>query len=386
MILPMNLMPRPLLFLLASTAFAADPQALARIQPRLQSHVDRGAISGTVTLLLERGQRVHFETTGWADIDAKKPMRKDSIFQIMSMTKPFTGTAILMLAEEGKLNINSPVGQYLPEFKLHRSMTVRHLMTHTSGMSENPPGDNIEWYRSMKITLADAVKYYATTPLLQEPGTKWVYSNMGLATLGRIVEAVSGKSYEDFIAERILAPLAMNDTFFFPDRQPAERKARIVVNYCTVKEKLAPCGHETLGGDSRRLRAGAMYSAPEFGLYSTAEDLSRFYQTMLNGGAFNGKRLLSRASVQAMSMNQTGDLQTGHNAGATFGLTWEVIAKPPGTAGLWSLGTFGHGGAFGTHGWIDPAKQLVGVFLVQGGYGAAEAKANFIAMASSSVD
>jgi CubicO group peptidase (beta-lactamase class C family) len=206
---------------------------------------------------------------------------------------------------------------------------------------------------------------------------------MGIGTLGRIVENVSGVKFEDFVAHRILEPLNMKDTFFFPDAQSAERKSRIVVNYCTVQAKLTPCGHTTLGGDSRKLRAGATYSAPEFGLYSTAEDLSRFYQTMLNGGTYNGKRLLSRASVEAMSMTQTGDLQTGHNAGATFGLTWEVISKPAGAAQLWSLGAFGHGGAFGTHGWVDPKKQIVGVFMVQGGSGNAETKANFIALASS---
>ncbi len=375
-----------LLALAASLCFAADPEVLARIKPRMQAHIDKGHINGTVTLILEKGQLVHHEVTGFADRENNKPMRKDSIFQIMSMTKPFTGVALLMLVEEGKLNLNDPVGKYVPEFKHHTGMTVRHLMTHTSGLGANPPGENMEWYYSMKIPLGEAIKYYATTPLLFEPGTKWSYSNMGIATLGRIVENISGLKFEDFIQQRILSPLAMKDTFFFPDQQPAERRDRIVVNYCTAQGKLSPCGHTTLGGDSRKLRAGALYSAPEFGLYSSAEDLSKFYQSMLNGGTYNGKRLLSRASVEAMSMTQTGDLPTGHNPGATFGLTWEVIAKPAGAAMLWSLGTYGHGGAFGTHGWVDPKKQLVGVFLVQGGAGNAEAKANFIALASASAN
>lgn len=377
---------RTLLALLPLALYAADPATLARIKPRMQSQVDRGVISGTVTLVLEKGQLVHHEVVGMADRENNKPMRKDSIFQIMSMTKPFTGVAIMMLVEEGKLNLHEPVGKYVPEFKHHQGMLVRHLMTHTSGLGGSPPGENMEWYYSMKTTLGEAIKYYATTPLLFEPGTKWSYSNMGIATLGRIVENLSGLKFEDFVAQRILTPLKMNDTFFFPDAQPAERKARIVVNYCNVNNALAPCGHTTLGGDSRKLRAGATYSAPEFGLFSTAEDLSRFYQTMLNGGTYEGKRLLSRASVEAMSMTQTGELLTGHNTGATFGLTWEVIAKNPGAAQLWSLGSFGHGGAFGTHGWIDPKKQIVGVFLVQGGPGAAETKANFIAMASAAAN
>jgi CubicO group peptidase (beta-lactamase class C family) len=368
---------------LMAASHAADPAALARIQPRMQAHVDQGHINGTVTLLIEKGQRVHFESTGWADKENSKPMRKDSIFQIMSMTKPFTGVGIMMLVEEGKLNLHDPVAKYLPEFKDKPTMLVRHLMSHTSGMAPNPIGDNMEWYYSMKVSLADAVKFYATVPLIYEPGTKWVYSNPGIATLGRLIEVRSGMKYEEFVAQRILRPLGMKDTFFFA---PDDKKARVVVNYCTQEGKLNPCGHRTLGGDSRNLRAGAVYPAPEFGLYSTAEDLSRFYQMMLGNGLFEGKRYLSRASVDAMTMVQTGDLKAGHNAGTAFGLTWEVAKEPAAAGMLWSIGTFGHGGAFGTHGWIDRQKGLVGVFLVQGGSGNAEAKANYIAMASASVD
>jgi CubicO group peptidase (beta-lactamase class C family) len=369
--------------LLLATLQAADPEALARIQPRLQAHVDKGGISGTVSLLIEKGQKVHFATTGWADIENKKPMRSDSIFQIMSMTKPFTGVGIMMMVEEGKLNLHDPVSKYLPEFKDKPNVLVRQLMSHTSGMAANPPGDKMEWYYSMKVSLQEAVQHYATVPLLQEPGTKWVYSNMGIATLGRLIEVTSGLKYEDFIASRILSPLGMSDTFFFP---PENKRSRIVVNYCSKEGKISPCPHNTLGGDSRDLRVGAIYPAPEFGLYSTAEDLARFYQMMLQNGTFAGKRYLSKASVDAMTMVQTGDLKAGHNAGTGFGLTWEVAKDPAAAAMLWSIGTFGHGGAFGTHGWIDRAKNLVGVFMVQGGFGNAEAKANFIAMASAAAN
>lgn len=362
---------------------AADPDVLARIQPRMQAHVDRGAISGTVTMLIEKGQTVHVATTGWADIENKKPMRKDSIFQIMSMTKPFTGVGIMMMVEDGKLNLHDPVAKYLPEFKDKPNVLIRQVMSHTSGMASNPPGENIEWYYSMKVSLEDAVKLYATVPLLQDPGTKWVYSNLGIATLGRLIEVTSGMKYEDFIAKRILQPLGMKDTFYFV---PADKKDRIVVNYCSKEGKLLPCPHTTLGGDSRDLRAGSIYPAPEFGLYSTAEDLSKFYQMMLAGGSWNGKRYLSKPSVEAMTMVQTGDLKAGHNAGTAFGLTWEVAKDPAAAAMLWSIGTFGHGGAFGTHGWIDPAKKIVGVFMVQGGSGNNEAKANFIAMASAAAN
>ena len=369
--------------LLLATLTAADPETLTRIKPRMQAHVDRGGINGTVTLILEKGQPVHFETTGWADRENNKPMRKDSIFQIMSMTKPITGTGIMMMVEEGKLNVNDPVAKYLPEFKDKPTVLIRQLMTHSSGMATNPPGDKMEWYYSLKVSLEEAVKFYSTVPLLQEPGTKWVYSNMGLATLGRLIEVTSGMKYEDFISKRLLQPLGMKDSFYFV---PVDKQSRIVVNYCSKEGKLSPCPHATLGGDSRDLRAGATYSAPEFGLYSTAEDLSRFYQMIANGGSSNGKRYLSKSSVDAMTMVQTGDLKAGHNPGTAFGLTWEVARDASSAAMLWSIGSFGHGGAFGTHGWIDPTKKIVGVFMVQGGQGAAEAKANFIAMASASAN
>lgn len=369
--------------LLLATLNAADPAVLSRIQPRMQSHADRGVLSGTVTLVIEKGQTVHFATSGYADVEAKKPMRKDSIFQIMSMTKPFTGVGIMMLVEEGKLNLHDPVAKYLPEFKDKPNVLVRQLMSHTSGMAPNPPGDRMEWYYSMKVSLEEAVRFYATVPLQQEPGTKWVYSNMGIATLGRLIEVLSGAKYEDFIAQRILNPLGMKDTFFFV---PADKRDRVVVNYCSKEGKLLPCPHTTLGGESKNLRAGATYPAPEFGLYSTAEDLSRFYQMMLNHGVAAGQRFLSKASIAAMTMPQTGDLKAGHNAGTAFGLTWEVARDAAAANMLWSIGTFGHGGAFGTHGWIDPAKQIVGVFMVQGGAGASEAKANFIAMASAAAN
>ena len=260
------------LFLIAALT-AADVETLSRIKPRMQAHVDHGVINGTVTMLVEKGQTVHIEATGWADKENKKPMRKDSIFQIMSMTKPITGTAIMMMVEAGKLNLNDPVAKYLPEFKDKPNVLVRQLMTHTSGMATNPPGTNMEWLYSMKVSLEDAVKFYATVPLLQDPGTKWVYSNMGLATLGRLIEVTSGMKYDEFIAKRLLQPLGMKDSFYFP---PADKKDRIVVNYCSKDATLAPCPHTTLGGDSRDLRAGATYPAPEFGLYSTAEDLSHF--------------------------------------------------------------------------------------------------------------
>jgi CubicO group peptidase (beta-lactamase class C family) len=219
-----------------------------------------------------------------------------------------------------------------------------------------------ELYQKMDRTLAEAVPLFAKAPLEFEPGTRWLYSNTGIATLGRIVEILSDRPFEQFITERIFVPLGMKDSFIFP---PEDKTARIAVVYNSNSGKLERAGPSALGGDSTLFRKGAKYSAPEFGMYSTASDLFAFYQMMLNTGTYNGKRLLSKAAVDAMTTNHTGDIKAGHMPGTSFGLTWEVVKDPVGSVTLLSKGTFGHGGAFGTHGWIDRDKDLVGVFLVQ---------------------
>jgi CubicO group peptidase (beta-lactamase class C family) len=368
--------------LLALTAFAAtngfDAERLARIPVRMKALVDKGDIPGTVTLLARHGRITQLEATGWQDLENRKPMQTDSIFQIMSMTKPFTGVGIMMLMEEGKLAINDPVEKFLPVFhgqqiadktpgagrrlrKPLRPITIRDLMTHTSGMS-GPHGAMSDLYQKMDHSLAEAVDAFAREPLEFEPGTRWMYSNTGIATLGRIIEVLSDQPYETYIAERLLRPLGMKDSFYFP---PADRTSRIAVVYDEDHGKLVRAGAKALGGDSTKFRPGARYPAPEFGLYSTASDLFAFYQMMLNNGVYNGRRYLSKASVDVMTQSHTGDLKAGHMPGTAFGLTWEVVKDPIGLTTLLSPGTFGHGGAFGTHGWIDREKDLVGVFMVQ---------------------
>jgi CubicO group peptidase (beta-lactamase class C family) len=375
-----------------------DAERLARIPVRLKTLVDRGEMAGSVNLIMRRGTIVYHEAVGYQDLESKKPMRKDSIFQIMSMTKPFTGVGIMMLAEEGRLSINDPVEKYLPEFKdqqvgeknaqgqvealrkVARPITIRDLMSHTSGMS-GPHGELKDLYSRMDVPLGEAVKQYAKQPLEFDPGTKWFYSNPGIATLGRIIEVVSDQKFENFIADRLLKPLGMKDSFFFP---PADKTDRIVQNYVRKEGKLVPAGKNYYGGEAMNYRKGAVYSAPEYGMYSTAADLAQFYQMMLNGGALNGRRYLSPYSVEVMTMPHTGDLKAGHLPGTAFGLTWEVMRDPIGTVLLLSPGTFGHGGAFGTHGWIDRKKELVGVHMIQGG-NTSDIKNVFFQMANSAV-
>ena len=357
-----------------------DPARLAQIAPRLQEFIDRGQLAGAVTLLQRHGALAHFEATGWADVEAKKPMQRDTIFQIMSMTKPFTGVGIMMLVDEGKVRINDPVERYLPEFrgqmaaepqadgkpilkKPAHPITVRELMTHTSGMVGEPPASTGPLMVKLDLmTLGRAVPLYAREPLQFQPGTRWMYSTVGIDVLGRIIEVVSGMKYEEFLAKRIYEPLGMVDSYIF---LPASKRARLAAVYTIVNGRMVKAGADILGGDALEYRQGAVYSGPGFAMYSTAGDLVKFYQMMLNKGVYHGKRLLSATAVETMSMVQTGDIKAGWDVGTGFGLTWEVTKDPAGTVSGLSLGAFHHGGAFSTFGYIDPKKDLVGVYLIQ---------------------
>ncbi|MDX1981047.1 MAG: serine hydrolase domain-containing protein [Bryobacteraceae bacterium] len=373
---------------------AMDGTRLARIPERMKSYTDRGEVAGVVTLVARRGVVAALDAVGWADVENRKPMRTDSIFQIMSMTKPFTGTAVMMMVEEGKLALTDAVEKHLPEFrgqmmissraegrltlrKPARPITIRDLMTHTSGMGNMPPPGIGELLQTMDRPLEEAVALYAQQPLEFEPGSEWKYSNPGLATLGRLVEVASGMPFEKFLEARIFRPLGMKDSFIFP---PADKIDRIAIVHQARNGKLETAPATILAGDPRRYRKGAVYSGPEYGMYSTASDLFAFYECLRTGG----KPLLSKAAVEVMTSLHTGNIRAGHLPGTGFGLTWEVTKEAMGTLGLMSIGSFGHGGAFGTHGWVDPKKEMVGVFLVQH-VGATNAKAVFMGMAGAAV-
>ena len=251
-----------------------DPDQLKLIHPRLQELVDKEIIPGAVALVARHGEVAYLDAVGYQNWEKKTPMRTDSIFQIMSMTKPFTGVAIMMLVEEGKLELRRPVSDYLPEFKdqeveevsfnnqmtLHKPAnppTVWQLMCHTSGLNGDPEGELSDNPRTMRATLAEAVNYYGHQHLKFEPGTHWRYSNMGIATLGRLIEVVSGEEYVHFIQTRLLTPLGMNDTFFFA---PNDKKDRIAMVYKHQGGKLVISGSEILAGDPTKYREGAKIS------------------------------------------------------------------------------------------------------------------------------
>jgi CubicO group peptidase (beta-lactamase class C family) len=366
----------------ASWSLAADLSAerLKNIPARFKEMVDSQAIPGAVALVARHGHVGLLEAAGWRDVEGRKPMTTDSIFQIMSMTKNFTGVGIMMLVEEGKIELRRPVQDYLPEFKgqmVEETLpngnkathppahppTVWQLMSHTSGLPGDPDGALKDNPRNMKTPLDEAVRFYGHNPLQFEPGTHWRYSNEGIAALGRIIEVVSGDDYVKFIKTRILDPLGMKSTFFFP---PDNMKDRIALVYRHRDGKLVRSGAEILAGDPTLYRAGAKYPAPEFGLYSTAPDLFRFYQMLLNGGIFEGRDYLTRQTIETMRQVFTPEVNpSGWLGGTGYGLTFEVVNKPEGTLLLHSMGTFGHGGAFGTEGWMDPKNDLIRILMVQ---------------------
>ena len=357
----------------AARAGSIDAERLKLIPARMKAFVDDGSISGAVSLVAYRGKVVALDAVGSSDIENRKPMQADTMVQIMSQTKSFTGVAAMMLVEDGKLDLTRPVEDYLPEFKgqvieekrpdgspfthpPEHAMTVWQLMCHTSGFAFLPSGGPLRRLNfTLDATLEEAVRGFAREHLVSEPGKKYLYSNMGIATLGHIVEVVSGQEYSRFVESRILEPLGMQDSFFYP---PESKKARIAMIYQHEDGKLVLSKDRAQAGDPARYRAGARYPGPELGLYSTASDLFRFYQMLANGGTLDGRRYLSAQAVEAMKQDRTPD----HSG---YGLTLSVMNDPARLFDLFSPGTFGHGGAFGTGGWVDPRNELVIVFLPQ---------------------
>jgi CubicO group peptidase (beta-lactamase class C family) len=385
-----------------SKAAGVDQDVLSNIPQRMKSFVDRKTVAGAVTLVAHGSDIVEFDATGMADVEAGHAMQKDTIFQIMSMTKPVTAIGIMMLAEEGKLALRDPVELYLPEFKDLRvrttqnpdaeragvpnhAITIRDLLTHTAGIQDYPGPPTIPNYaQTMSVPLDEVVRQLAKQPLLFQPGTQWSYSSPGIEILGRIIEVCSGEKYVDFITEHILQPLGMKDSFFFP---PADKISRIAMVYEQQDGKLVRSPASILGGDPAKHRQGAVFPAPGWGLYSTAEDLLHLYRMMLNDGVYQGHRYLSPFSVHLMSEPQTTGIQpVGWMRGSDYGLAWEIVTDPLGELAGHTIGTYGHGGAFGTQGWIDPNNDLISILLIQRSNEGAGSMTNvFLNMAESSV-
>lgn len=336
---------------------------LPNVSAKVQAQVDAKEVAGAVAYVANTARVLHLQAVGQADREAGKPLKADSIFWIASMTKPITGTAVLMLQDEGKLSVEDPVGKYLPELAHMKTadgkeypLTIRQLLTHTSGMSEI----NGEEARACR-TLADVIPRYAAKPLQFVPGSRWAYCQSSINTAARIVEVVSGQSFPEFLEKRLFKPLGMKDTTFYLTPEQHQRLAKSYQR--TPEGELQEAANVILMGKSPTDRD--RFPAANGGLFSTASDYGLFARMILNQGTYFGKQYLKPESVKLMTSVQTGELQTGFTPGNGWGLGWCVVRKPQGVTEMLSPGTFGHGGAYGTQAWIDPGKRLVYILMVQ---------------------
>jgi CubicO group peptidase (beta-lactamase class C family) len=374
----------------ASAGMSAE--RLARIDDLVKEYVDKKWIAGATVLVARNGKIVYYKGLGYDDVDKKTLMKKDAICRIASQTKAITSVAVMMLYEEGKILLNEPLSKYIPEFKnpkvldkfnasdttyttvpAKREITIRDLLTHTSGIAYAQIGtkeSNAIYYKAGvvggigvdKILLADKMKILGGLPLMHQPGEKWTY---GLNTdlLGYLVEVVSGMSLDEFFRKKIFEPLGMKDTYFYLQK---EKRNRLATLYSEDSTK-----HIQKDGETYQLNgimyvnypnmAGTYYSGGG-GLSSTAYDYSIFMQMLLNGGEYNGKRILSRATIRMMTANQIGDLDFGDDK---FGLGFGIYTDKSAAKNPASSGTFYWGGMFSSSYWIDPKEKIIAQFFLQ---------------------
>lgn len=361
-------------------------ERLDRLLPTLRTYVDSGRLAGGVVLVARRGQVVVHEAFGMRDIEAGAAMPTDALFRIASQSKALVSVAILMLQEEGRLNIANPLSAYLPEFAgtqvavprdgggydvvdARRRITLRDLLTHTAGIGygSGPARDRWAeaeiqgWYFAHRDEpIRETVRRMAGLPMDAQPGERWVY---GYATdiLGAVVEVVAGMPLDAFLRTRITEPLGMRDTRFYVD--PALRD-RLATVYSLTEASLsrAPDASAMVGqgayvdGPRRSFSGGA-------GLTSTAADYARFLQMLLNGGVLDGVRILSPSTVQLMTTDHVGDLYP--QPGVGFGLGFSVVKDVGRRGEAGSVGEFGWGGAYHSTYWVDPVQHLVVVYLTQ---------------------
>jgi CubicO group peptidase (beta-lactamase class C family) len=340
----------------------------------LQAFVDNHTISGTVVLVASKERVLDLEAVGFSDLAAKAPMRTDALFWVASMSKPMTATAVMMLVDERKADLDAAVETYLPEFRGQRveirregdllttgpvehPATVRQILSHTAGL---PFMSAVE----RKIdghTLAEASISYGMTVLPNPPGKVYAYSNAGINSAGRLLEVISGKPYERFMEERLFKTLGMGDTVLRPSGGRLKRVAK------SYKPDASGKGLQEIPVDQLTypIENPGRGPSPAGGYFSTASDMGRFGRMILNGGQLDGRRYLSEASVRTMTSTQTGkliDKENGHNG---YGLGWSTTHEFEGGLPGPLPGACGHGGAYATQLWVDPQQGLVTVFMVQ---------------------
>ena len=386
----------PLLTAASPETVGFRPERLNRIDGLIQSYIDKGAFPGVAAIVVRNGKIAYYKSFGKSDIEANKPMEKDAIFRIASMTKAITSLAVMMLHEESKIMLDDPISKYIPEFAkpvvldkfndkdstyttvpAKREITVRHLLTHMSGLNYNVIASDphmriiytkagiLDAFTTDNIKIGDVVKKLAKLPLNHQPGEKWTYG-LSIDVLGYLVEVVSGMPLDQFFQIRIFEPLGMKDTYFY---LPDSKKDRLVPLYSENKEekklaKLAANRGGLAANPDYPITGAKAYFSGGGGLSSTAYDYAIFLQMLLNNGVYNGKRLLSRKGVDLFTnANQSGTLFPSPNG--YFSLGFEVINEKGHSQDLNSVGTFSWGGAFSTHYFADPKEKICVVLMKQ---------------------
>jgi CubicO group peptidase (beta-lactamase class C family) len=368
-------------------------ERLRRVDELVQRNIDAGEISGAVTLVARNGQIVHLAAHGVMDVASKKAMQPDTVFRIASMSKPVAAVAILMLMEEGKVRLNDPISKFIPSYAdadvaiekpraagappapaaaggagaappqfytvpAARPITVLDVLTHTSGVMSGALSNsvgNASFQKRHDVGLK-WVEPVGDAPLEFQPGSRWSYSAVaGFDVLSRIVEVASGQSFDQFLAQHVFQPLGMQDATFWPS---TAQRARLVTAYQRRDGALVP----NADPDSM---SGQKYFSGAGGLMATAESYAQFGMMLANGGALNGKRLLSPRTIELMGSAFIPDTLPGRQPGEGYGLGVRVITSSA-ARGTWlSAGSFGWSGAYGTHFWVDPSKKLVAVLMAQ---------------------
>ncbi|WP_193211886.1 serine hydrolase domain-containing protein [Luteolibacter marinus] len=355
--------PALLLSCLTAATLAAEPPTIPAVETAMKEAIGAKEIAGSVTLVANKEKTLHLAANGLADIGDTTPMKEDAMFWIASMTKPVTGTVVMMMQEAGKLSVDDPVSKFIPEFKGLKDaaghpveVTIKQCLTHSAGLSEV----SAEESGDVK-TLAELMPMIAAKPVQFAPGSKWQYCQTGINTAARVVEVVSGESLPDFLDKHLFQPLGMTDTTFYPT---PDQVKRIATSYArTGTGDLEKAGLLFLG--NKPISSRDRYPRANGGLFSTAGDYVKFARMILNGGELDGRRYLKEASVKQMTGVQSGDLVTGFTPGNGWGLGWCVVREPQGVSAALSPGSFGHGGAYGTQVWIDPVKERIYLLMVQ---------------------
>jgi CubicO group peptidase (beta-lactamase class C family) len=339
-----------------------DENVLSQIPKNLQAIVDRGQSSGMVTLVARNGAIASIDAVGWR-VMGKEPLETTDVFWAASITKPFVAVAIMMLVDEGKLQLDDLVEDHIPEFKGQKvktgkrrsetakhPLTIRNLLNHLDGLPKNPTRS-----RATK-TIKQRVLKAAKDPLMWEPGSKWRYGGEGLYVAAYLVEKYSGMPYTQFLKTRILDPLGMKNTYFTIKDVPKGRAVPTHIKSKNGKWKAKKIRDFTWS-------TGGHYFAVDGGFFSTVEDLFPWYQMLLDGGEYGGVRYLSEKSVRELTRKQTGDVPVGHGSGNYYGLGFQVAVEPQGSTAALTKGSFGKGGAGGSIIWVDPSTKTIYIML-----------------------